>query len=98
MRDEIKGKKKLHFLSTKSSSASLAIVLLENDVAFLPTILDGRLTGLPVPLEPENRLGFVGPGLVFIVVLFKFCTRLWTFPERGRAGRVPLGMRLAPLD
>lgn len=36
-----------YFLSTTSSSASLAIVLLENVAELLPTTLDGLLTGLP---------------------------------------------------
>ena len=47
-----------HFFSTTSSSASLAIVLLEN-AAFLPS----TLTGLPFPLGLDNRLYPGLPGL-----------------------------------
>lgn len=69
-----------YFLSTISSSASLAIVLLENAAALLPTTLDGLLTGLPESLLILGELG--GCGDVEPEMLFRLMeeTKLWTLP------------------
>jgi len=87
-----------YFLSTTSSSASLAIVRLENDpAADRPTILDGRLTGLAPPWENRFDFGLLGTaggvGLPVILFLFKFCTRFCTLPEEPRG---PLAATLGP--
>jgi hypothetical protein len=86
-----------YFLSTTSSSASLAIVLRENDAAAdLPTILEGRLTGLPESLFTftPGLPGVAPAGGLPALFLFRFCTRLCTLPPPGvargpRASRGP---------
>ncbi len=75
-----------------SSSASLAIVLLEKADVLFKTL--ERRAGEPESLLGSGEVGEVPGGDPLTLLLFKFCTILVTLPG-ARGPRAPLGPRIA---